>query len=714
MNKTNRKLAKARSLLSLTRKVVSWLLASFELPGSGSLQVYLPLLEKMEVVLSSRGVSGLIDYVKKVRTQLLIYLSEDKDKSVEGISLDKRGLPRVLGRMKRHCGNDGTLKHTVLQVIFTILYSTRALKSNKKPDISTITTPSKARSLSIGRYTCDFWRELDVRSHHLGKIPKRLWWKEYHISTKQGPNGHALNTSILDLLNLPDGLVHSIIRIGGRRLTYIIGTLLSRPDLLRAMFHANGLNTRRIASFPDKEEKTRVIAIGDYWSQTSLRPLHNYVFDVMKRIPQDCTFHQSSFKEKIKDWKYFYSIDLTAFTDRFPIYIQELVLKGRFPSDYVDAWSYVMVGEPFQYGRTKVRYSVGNPMGFYSSWNCCTLAHHYVMYYCCRKLNKPWKTSKYIMLGDDILIGDHDLAKMYKEVILGLGVEFSALKTHESEHISEFAKRLVYKGVEITPFPISAIKEVSTRYYYFVDFLRETVEKGYVPSGGIPDAIGSFYRKVKRMRAKYCKQLSQRSVDCNAISSLLRGTITADEAVQAIARNNGYPDDTSHKIKGMFIIPNFIGDIFITVNKFNDKVNKKPIGIFRSVLDLFVNTYFKKDPDIDRFNKIIKLTPFVGCLNQLERKEEDIRLKALSSYWKEGSIEGWSKAIKDLTVPITDEIFSERSSQTVARATAILSDKIRSKLKEQYDLDQSGTELSYAEMLQSLGFGSSFTAMLTK
>lgn len=40
-----------------------------------------------------------------------------------------------------------------------------------------------------------------------------------------------------------------------------------------------------------------------------------------------------------------------------------------------------MTGEPFEYKTQKIRYEVGNPMGFYSSWNVCTLAHHYVIYY---------------------------------------------------------------------------------------------------------------------------------------------------------------------------------------------------------------------------------------------------------------------------------------------------------------------------------------------
>jgi hypothetical protein len=48
---------------------------------------------------------------------------------------------------------------------------------------------------------------------------------------------------------------------------------------------------------------------------------------------------------------------------------------------------------------------------------------------------------------------------MYKGVLLTLGVEYSEAKTHSSKNFYEFAKRIFYNGVEVSPFPISALKE---------------------------------------------------------------------------------------------------------------------------------------------------------------------------------------------------------------------------------------------------------------
>jgi len=44
-----------------------------------------------------------------------------------------------------------------------------------------------------------------------------------------------------------------------------------------------------------KEEaagKIRVFAMVDVWTQSVLRPLHDWLFDLFKRLPNDCTHNQ--------------------------------------------------------------------------------------------------------------------------------------------------------------------------------------------------------------------------------------------------------------------------------------------------------------------------------------------------------------------------------------------------------------------------------------
>jgi len=137
----------------------------------------------------------------------------------------------------------------------------------------------------------------------------------------------------------------------------------------------------------------------------------------------------------------FHSIDLSDATDRFPIDLISQVLEGHLPKGYVSDWKTIMSGFPFETQQDSIYYSVGNPMGAYSSWASFTLAHHYLLYYICFKNNMNWKTSKYVLLGDDIIIGDDELARLYKETLVLIGVDFSEQKTHTSPFLCEFAKR---------------------------------------------------------------------------------------------------------------------------------------------------------------------------------------------------------------------------------------------------------------------------------
>jgi hypothetical protein len=69
---------------------------------------------------------------------------------------------------------------------------------------------------------------------------------------------------------------------------------------------------------------------------------------------------------------------------------------------------------------------------------------------------------KYCLLGDDVLIGDTDTAQKYMEIMKNLGIEISMAKTHISPHFCEFAKRLIYRGVDISPFQLSSLKHCNT------------------------------------------------------------------------------------------------------------------------------------------------------------------------------------------------------------------------------------------------------------
>lgn len=78
--------------------------------------------------------------------------------------------------------------------------------------------------------------------------------------------------------------------------------------------------------------KIRVFAMVDVWTQSVLKPLHNFLFDFLKEIPNDATFDQEAAVKrcfaKASVSRKSFGYDLSAATDRLPIQLQESVLAG--------------------------------------------------------------------------------------------------------------------------------------------------------------------------------------------------------------------------------------------------------------------------------------------------------------------------------------------------------------------------------------------------
>jgi hypothetical protein len=88
-----------------------------------------------------------------------------------------------------------------------------------------------------------------------------------------------------------------------------------------------------------KEEaagKLRVFAMVDVFTQSLLKPLHDSLFDLFKKLPNDCTHDQRRGFElaqtlSLKHSKSF-GFDLSSATDRLPLSSQVAILKSIFGS----------------------------------------------------------------------------------------------------------------------------------------------------------------------------------------------------------------------------------------------------------------------------------------------------------------------------------------------------------------------------------------------
>lgn len=209
--------------------------------------------------------------------------------------------------------------------------------------------------------------------------------------------------------------------------------------------NAGNLLSQRIASLGrlslkfEPAGKVRVFALMDYWTQQAFRPLHNWLYRILRKIPQDATFdHDGGVKRvqammetyKARHGRYpeVYSYDLSSATDRLPLVVQvevlavllkdeklaylwALILVGRFyflrrhakdrmprlpkagtivkPALFQYTPAQEVIGPYLEYVLEKERhlrnsprkltYSVGQPMGACSSWGMLAVTHHFIV-----------------------------------------------------------------------------------------------------------------------------------------------------------------------------------------------------------------------------------------------------------------------------------------------------------------------------------------------
>jgi len=88
----------------------------------------------------------------------------------------------------------------------------------------------------------------------------------------------------------------------------------------------------------------------------------------------------------------------------------------------------------------RMRMRVGQQLGFGPSFPAFALLHHAIVQALFAKLGKP---RRYIILGDDIVIFDDEVAKLYLYTMSVFGIPVSMAKSIESNRLAEFAGRVI-------------------------------------------------------------------------------------------------------------------------------------------------------------------------------------------------------------------------------------------------------------------------------
>lgn len=457
----------------MSRKLAKWL-AKWIIKSSINDSHIDYWMDKVETWSRTRGLLDTVKRIKLIRLHCTKYLcSEPLLQSIPSIGLTNDGIPRDLGPMVPIIRNPS---NNDIRLLLTLLSVSRVIEVQGQVSYSDILDSGPEVS---GALVAEF---VKVISHlKLNKLDRPQWTK-CHLSTKAGPNAQAMLGSIVDLHLLPESLVKDLSIVGGPELK-------SRIQLLRESFSQRAWEEkfnircmhliRKLSIVHAPEAKERVIAIFDYWSQTALKPLHDRIFTILRGMKGDCTFDQQSSSRWLKVPGPYYSLDLHAATDRFPVKLQEAILAEIVDEEYASAWRSIMVEHEFARPDSPVpiKYGVGQGMGAYSSWAMFALSHHLLIRVAAVRAGYTASWSNYCLLGDDLVLTNSKVVREYLTIMNELGVEINSDKSHTSKSMYEFAKRWYKDGEEVSGFPLRGICEGYQHWYTLAAELQDGLSR---------------------------------------------------------------------------------------------------------------------------------------------------------------------------------------------------------------------------------------------
>jgi hypothetical protein len=237
----------------------------------------------------------------------------------------------------------------------------------------------------------------------------------------------------------------------------------------------------KLHAIPEPAGKVRIVAMVDSLTQTVLGPLHDWMNSILRRFPQDATFDQEG---KLKAYvsrgiATQFCYDLSAATDRIPEVVYRIVF-GASPlgPKRTDSWLSLLLDRAYHIpdsmvdyikpGTLKsryVEYATGQPMGALSSWPSMAISHHFLVQFAAQEAFRlpsgKGLFTEYLVLGDDVVIGDEAVALKYLDIMQALGVKISPTKSYESRKgLVNFANQTYIGLMNVSPLSIKEALQV--------------------------------------------------------------------------------------------------------------------------------------------------------------------------------------------------------------------------------------------------------------
>lgn len=341
------------------------------------------------------------------------------------------------------------------QVVLNALqvYSSFVALQATPTQISKFVSSASADVVALPPHLLEFIKRFDWSGIHQHLCFEfHPYWRAYRSPIKRVPalKGTAPEDELHHDLEFSSNseVVRSMYRYSGRVMNLVLPV-----EVLNGFKKAESNHdfVGSISFIQEAGYKLRAVANPTRVVQHVLEPLKGFLGSVLKTVSEDCTFDQERgvtwCQSQLASGRKLFSIDLSDATNLFPFEVQEAVLSSIFrflpKGDDKEAFKQLRMvlfsackGSWRMPDGTSLKFVKGQPLGLGPSFFLFALSHHMILY----SLNGA---GKYVILGDDIVISDDVLAAKYRSLMSEIGCSISEDKSIASQHIAEFASRLI-------------------------------------------------------------------------------------------------------------------------------------------------------------------------------------------------------------------------------------------------------------------------------
>lgn len=503
---------------------------------SNSIDYIISLYERL---VAENGPTYALKIIKDLYGLALRYSTSNSFEPMSYRKVTPSGLPKILGPLEIGLRGEYNERRAVLSVLQLI-----KIVEHHPTTFSTKTITKKGRVEQIdfdeqpllGNYITKFIKKygyiagnVDLRRFNALYVSvvheifpthfqsKRLsdisTFHDFHVSARNGPNGPSLTTAAIDYCSLMKDDKSKEIWNNIKEFSKIV-----MNDGLSVLMNDFEVENPTVTHYKGKEPihskislkkeswgRVRPFAILDFFTQSSMSGLHDYLFKFLGSLVEDGTFDQDRVSSIVQGWSITdkpESADLSAATDSIPVEIQAEIMSQIGGREFGRLWMNIVSNREFKTpDGDYIRYAVGQPMGVKTSFAMLAVWHHIVAKTCIRYerlIDNQQTNPMYCIIGDDITLKGEPLFRIYETVVhLVMGVEISKVKGfhNETQHLdnpliidgvasltmttAELAKRVFCNGYELTPIPSTEVYSSLESVLQFPDIFRSLQTRGY-------------------------------------------------------------------------------------------------------------------------------------------------------------------------------------------------------------------------------------------